>query len=542
MSVRSDSGVSAFVGFRWVVLLCAVLLCASPRIAAAGPPTAEDIQRAQKHVDRGDTHFNAKRYESALAEYAAALAIASHPDLLWNIARTQEEMSRYGIAIAVFEQYVRLAPRPEDKASAEAKIVALKNKLKAAQKGNLTVETPAETARVQVGGVDIGSGKRVSVDLRPGRYRVRVTLAGHAPFEALTRVKAGKRSSLVAALKARARASLVIRAVDAAGQPLAGAKFRVDEGASLDVGSTIVLEPGEHTVRVDSAGRESVEKVVLLKPGQRLEMSIKGGPLSSGATYSSWSGSYVALPRADGGPGNPLSGALLAIAGGTKGQLLLERSLPLKVWRRKGCGGAATVTWRVSYRARIESKRSLVLDNGKISDCSCTQWCSMESERRIEVQPLPHRQGLMSAELVFLRQELTGDAKRAFRKRLKTGQLVGTWRVVRWGGPASSGEQLVLDDGLVGALHRKRGGLIPSWKRSKCAGSDRFLQIVDYPVRAKPVSGELNVVLATGKEVSCSCTGGCGTPPRLASRKLRLLVYPHYLVGEGILLERDVAR
>lgn len=534
-------GTAPTPGAGAALALCVLLLCAaaSSRVALAGPPKGGDVERAQKHVDRGDVHFDAKRFELALAEYAAALAIAPHPDLLWNIARSQEEMKRYGEAIAVFEQYARLAPSPVDKKNAEEKVVVLRELLKAARKGSLTVMSNVDGARVRVGGVDVGTGRSVTKDLKPGRYRVRVTVGGYRPYQGFVRVEAGGRVTLRAVLKPQAPSTLLIRAVDEAGAALPTARVRVDKGAPVKSGTAILLDPGEHTLRLEAPGREAVERVILLTPGQRMSLDMKAGPLSAGATWTSWAGSYVVLTAADGAHSALLNGALLAIADKDVGQLVAQRESVLKPWRRKACSGAERVTWRTTYRARLRNNKTLRLDHGKVTECSCRPWCKDPPSIELPVIPLPHREGLVAQEVVFLRQALAGRATIAFERKPSAGRLVGVWGVDRWLGVVAKGETLSLNERLEGTLRRVAHGMVPSWKRAKCGGSSRFEQTIDYPARVVLSGERLTVKLSTGKEAACSCAGGCSTPPRLGEMPLRLLVYPRYLVGDGTVLTRQ---
>lgn len=90
--------------------------------------------------------------------------------------------------------------------------------------GILEVKPSVSNARVVVNGVDMGAGKQVLENLKPGSYSVRVTAADHTDFIKSVDVEDGKKVSLVARLEAFSFGGKSRR--------LAGAPPKTNDGAS----------------------------------------------------------------------------------------------------------------------------------------------------------------------------------------------------------------------------------------------------------------------------------------------------------------------
>ena len=54
----------------------------------------------------------AENCEGAITEFEASYALAQRPNTLYNIARCQEQLNRYDLAIRYYEQYLSVARRP----------------------------------------------------------------------------------------------------------------------------------------------------------------------------------------------------------------------------------------------------------------------------------------------------------------------------------------------------------------------------------------------------------------------------------------------
>ncbi len=508
------------------VLLMFVLLSASPPQAYAQKDPAT-VRRAQEAVDRGDRFFDDKKFEEAIAEYTGALAILSHPDLVWNIARAHEELKRHTQALAFYERYRAMKISAADKAAAEAKITALEAAAARVETGRLIITTPSENARIQVGKTAVGKANRVDLPLKPGRYRIRVELADHTPFETVVRVRAGEATEVHAKLVREAQRAVIIVKV---GAP--GAKVSIDGGRPVAAGIPIPVAAGAHKIEVKAPGRALFTTLVDAAAGEKKTVAVELGPVIAPDSYPDWSGTYTLT----GLFGGELVLAHEAATGRITGRLTAAGSRRLKRYRQKTCGGAEQLTWRAQWVAEITISgvnATLELSGGAISECSCASLCSVEAGAKASLFALPGREGLVgSSDVVVLRKPLVGKAASPWRI-VKRGSLDGSWDVVLWDGRATPGDALTLKDG-AGALRRRFTGRVSSWKRASCPGQDTFEQWVEYRV----MFNGPNMLFAAGVEASCSCPGGCVVPRQLGGVPLRQLVLPRYLVGNRIIFRR----
>ena len=520
-------------------LLLAVMLVGlwAPVSRAQRRPTAAEIAKAQAYVDRGDALFDEKKFDLAIAEYTAALVIAPHPDLVWNIARACEELGQWMPALALFEKYKTMKVSKADQAAADKRIAALRQGLERAAKGVLVVATPDARARVRVGGVDVGHGREVRIELKPDRYRVLVELEGHQTYEAVVKVRGDATTRISATLAPIGKATLLVIATDRVGEPVSGARCSVDGAPEVPAGTAIQLTAGEHTLVLTAPGREDTKKELTLSDGQRLELKVPVGGLAVGHRFDSWQGTFRGLPAAAGELREQLGGGLLEVDANKNATLRVSRERALKRWRRKACGGAARVTWTSEYRGSVTEKGArlrLALSKVTVVDCSCKAWCEVESEVSTDARSLPGREGFLLPGVVFLREELRAGATQGFVKVPRPAQLAGEWR--------HSADVLRIGANLRGLFRTSRAGMIPSFRRGRCGHKKQYAQALEYPVTTRIRSGAVELSYGEAKEISCSCEGACGAPPRLAPSAVRLLIYPRYLFGPDVLMRREPGR
>jgi hypothetical protein len=97
---------------RLIPLLCVLL--ALPVVARAQePPPPVDpakFEAAKVHYDKGKEHQLAGRYPEAVAEYERAYEISKAPELRFIIAQAHQLDKKPKLAIAAYEEYLRLLP------------------------------------------------------------------------------------------------------------------------------------------------------------------------------------------------------------------------------------------------------------------------------------------------------------------------------------------------------------------------------------------------------------------------------------------------
>ncbi len=513
------------------ILMALVTVCAAP--ADAQRRDTSKVRRAQQAVDRGDKFFDEKKYEQAIAEYTQAIAILPHPDLVWNIARAHEELKQYTQAIALYERYRTMDVPAADKAAVDDKIRALRQAAARQSTGQLVVVTSSRDAVVKLGKATIGTGKMIKAPLKPGRYRLRVELVGHVPFEQMVRVEPGKVRTVEAALKrAEKRAVMLVKVnVD-------GAMVSFDGGRPVSVGIPVPVSGGAHKLRVTAPNRAPVERLLEAAPGERKTIVIEMGPEVAPDSYASWSGEYVVIPLGDTAADAVMSAGRLTLteeSGRVGGKLTVARERTLKAWRRPDCGGAEKLTWTASWKADMRvsgTAAQLAFSGGTISDCSCARWCTVESSASAAMYALPGREGVVSKTAVVLRAGVVGEATSPWH----TGKaaVTGHWQGLLWEGrPGSNRVEFTSES--KGVFWRRVTGRVPSWKRSSCPGATEFEQWVTHVATWSAP----HLRLAEPNEDSCSCGDICGTPPAIKQvHELKRLLIPRYLVGDGIILRR----
>ena len=126
------------------VVAIVVLLCAASATARA---LTDEEERAKAHFLAGQSYYDQASYADALREFTEAYRISQKPALLYNIARCDEALERYGDAITMLERYLAAAPQAPDRPAIEARIANLKTRqAEALRKPKLPTE-PREPVR-----------------------------------------------------------------------------------------------------------------------------------------------------------------------------------------------------------------------------------------------------------------------------------------------------------------------------------------------------------------------------------------------------------
>ena len=416
-------------------------------VAASDVP---DVDRAQAFVDRGDAHFDKREFDQAIAEYTAALAIRSHPDLIWNIARANEEAGHPAEAIALFQRYLGVARTAADRAAASERIAQLEarvSKPAAPVPGRLVVRT-VPGAWVTVGGARIGQGPEVLVVVRPGRYRVRVESPGHVPAETMVGVASSGEALVLLPL-----------------EPLPAAE---------------PAQPTEPAAPVSFAG----DFVARARPGAAV------GPLEGARLAITADGRGVlAVERA-----RPLEAWRRGHCGGAAELRFVWRFSVLASDTSLRLGEPALTT--CSCAAFCPSPEPLELASKPLAAFAGWSTADLVFARSATGAPLGALPG--------------GGAEGTVDSGARVG-LAGRWSVVRWDAHPEARELELQDDGS-GSLTVERAGSVPSWQRRRCGGQESWRQAARHPVRAELEGGRLRLRVDPGEEVACSCPEACTRP------------------------------
>ncbi|WP_437679313.1 tetratricopeptide repeat protein [Sorangium sp. So ce131] len=184
-----------------LALLLALALPAAPAMAVAQPaqPTEQAKAAARALAGQGWEHFQAGRYEEALAAFRDAEALVHAPSLLYQAARSCERLGRLIEARSFYQRIVdeplaASAPRAYQQAQADAKVelAALAPRIPSLE---VTV-TGASTSAVAL----TLDGQRIDpalpVERDPGNYTLVAVVPGHTPVTRTIQLKEGAREQV----------------------------------------------------------------------------------------------------------------------------------------------------------------------------------------------------------------------------------------------------------------------------------------------------------------------------------------------------------
>lgn len=173
---------------------------AAEPVADVPPPDGSPVEdprlaEARERFTRGLELARTENCEGAITEFEASYALAARPNTLYNIARCQEQLNRYDLAIRFYEQYLSVAPADaEDRPTVEATMRSLRNLL-----GVIAVSSNV-AAEVWVGGRVVGSAPG-EVPIPGGRHRVEVRADGYIPVVREVEVAARQRVTVSVVLE-----------------------------------------------------------------------------------------------------------------------------------------------------------------------------------------------------------------------------------------------------------------------------------------------------------------------------------------------------
>jgi tetratricopeptide (TPR) repeat protein len=116
--------------FRPVLRSLLPLLLLLPLGAPAHAQQTEQARvQATEAYEAGVAAFKAKDFAEALARFERAYKLDPSPVLLYNLARTHQEMRHWTQAIEHFELYLARVPDGDDRADVEARVRTMRNLL-----------------------------------------------------------------------------------------------------------------------------------------------------------------------------------------------------------------------------------------------------------------------------------------------------------------------------------------------------------------------------------------------------------------------------
>ncbi len=175
-----------------------------------------DRERAATLVEQGTSLFDQGEFEEAAIVFQQAYNLDPHPVLMYNIARTHQEMGDLPAALEFFRNVLAFDPDEPVAEAARNRIRDVETALRQQGYDPLTVESGDYVPRGSLTIVTVPEGAGVSVDdgyigvspvdvpvLDAGEYTVHVTLDGYYPVTAVVEVRGGRDNLRTFALDAR---------------------------------------------------------------------------------------------------------------------------------------------------------------------------------------------------------------------------------------------------------------------------------------------------------------------------------------------------
>ncbi len=153
-----------------LLFLAALGLLVAASAASLPVASAQPAAAPQTLVDDGVALFRAGQHAEALHHFEQAHRSSGDPQVLYLIARCEEELGHWRVALAAYERFVATADVPGDaRGRAESSIRRLRTRLSRAR---LILQVVPFGARVQVDEREVGVAPVEPLDLEPGRHTV----------------------------------------------------------------------------------------------------------------------------------------------------------------------------------------------------------------------------------------------------------------------------------------------------------------------------------------------------------------------------------
>jgi tetratricopeptide (TPR) repeat protein len=108
--------------------LAVLLVCAgavSPARAADAADSADALQEAKDHYDRGMAHYELGEFAAAVDEFKLAYASSQAPGLLFNLAQASRLNKDYEQALHFYRAYLRVRPDAANREDVEKRIAEI---------------------------------------------------------------------------------------------------------------------------------------------------------------------------------------------------------------------------------------------------------------------------------------------------------------------------------------------------------------------------------------------------------------------------------
>lgn len=170
---------------RQLVSVLTFALMLGPLPAAAQSGSNEAVVEARREqaklsFQRGADQYRAGHYQAAVQAFLEADRLAPSPPLSFNIARAYERLDDASGALRWYRDYLRRSPSAKNAPEVRARVAELAAKLASRDLQQISVFSTPSGANVLIDGRIAGTTPFTS-DLKPGKHRIQLELAGYEP-------------------------------------------------------------------------------------------------------------------------------------------------------------------------------------------------------------------------------------------------------------------------------------------------------------------------------------------------------------------------
>ncbi|MCK6548555.1 TonB-dependent receptor [Myxococcota bacterium] len=253
---------------RTIAAIAALLAVGATRSARADGLADE----AELHFQQGAEHYLAKEFKEALEHFLASNRLVPNKNVLFNIARTFEQLGRFADAHRYYVDALEKENAPETVKQLDAAIARI-----APNVAVLDIESTPPGATIYVDRRDLGSRGRTPrlLALPPGTYEIIVELPGYELARSgRIDAKLGRAAKVALSLER------IVGTVELSGDE--GTEVRVgDDHAAVDckLPCTLPLPPGSHVLYFARAGFQGVSRTVNVTAKQTTSVRVALMPL-----------------------------------------------------------------------------------------------------------------------------------------------------------------------------------------------------------------------------------------------------------------------
>ncbi|HEX5744704.1 MAG TPA: TonB-dependent receptor [Archangium sp.] len=237
-------------------------------------PTAA---RANNTADEADVAFEVGNeayaqghYVEALRSYFTSYRLVPNRNVLFNIARCYEALTRYNEAYRYYNDLAQERLSNSDEAEVRRALERLRPKVALVR---VTTEPPGAEVLVDREDLGIRGLSPQTLALTPGRHKVMVRKEGYRRAEETVYVARGRSATQEFKLE------LITGTVELTGTPEGAEVYESQEGPVVGrVPGTLVLTPGRHVLHVKAPGHASAQMLVDVPADGRIPLQVSLRP------------------------------------------------------------------------------------------------------------------------------------------------------------------------------------------------------------------------------------------------------------------------